>query len=165
MRDPSPQRRRQAARQRDRRYRKRQAAGVMTVTIEVDAAGIDFLLRTRWLGEAESADRRKVGEKPPRRPPIDFLSRDPPEPPARTKNAPFGLPSGQFRPSVASHTPMLAREAECVPSPMDVTRPTAANAPKTDDQPNYANGMDRPCSTLGGDAIHFLARTSLLQNL
>jgi len=46
---------------RDREYRRRQAAGTMTVMVEVDHAIVDFLIETRWLLEPEAGDRRTIG--------------------------------------------------------------------------------------------------------
>ena len=54
--------RRERARNRDRAYRKRQAAGVMTCTVEVDGEVLNFLIATRWLGEGEVGDKAKVGK-------------------------------------------------------------------------------------------------------
>ena len=59
--DPEPRRPRRPARERKRLYRQRQAAGVMTCTVEYDGAVVDFLVRTEWLGEREAGDRRQVG--------------------------------------------------------------------------------------------------------
>ena len=59
--DPEPRRPRGAARERKRRYRARQAAGRMAVTVEIDSAVLDLLIATEWLGEREAGDRRQVG--------------------------------------------------------------------------------------------------------
>jgi hypothetical protein len=47
--------------ERDRRYRRRQRDGVMTVTVEVDGEIINLLVRLHWLVEAETGDRSKIG--------------------------------------------------------------------------------------------------------
>ena len=57
MRDPAPPSRLQARAARDRRYRKRQAAGVMTVAVEIDAMTLDFMIATQWLAESEAGDQ------------------------------------------------------------------------------------------------------------
>ena len=58
--DVAPRRPRGGA-ARKARYRKRQVCGVVSVPVEVDAAVVDFLIRTEWLTEREAADRRAVG--------------------------------------------------------------------------------------------------------
>ena len=60
--DNEPRRPSRPARERKRLYRQRQAAGVVTCMVEVDADVVDFLIRTEWLGEREAGDRRQVGE-------------------------------------------------------------------------------------------------------
>ena len=59
--DTEPRRPSRPARERKARYRRRQASGVATCTVEYDADVVDFLVRTEWLGEREAVDRRQVG--------------------------------------------------------------------------------------------------------
>ena len=61
MRDPSPSRRRQAARARDARYRQRAARGLATCPVEYSGDVVSFLLKTQWLAEREADDRRAIG--------------------------------------------------------------------------------------------------------
>jgi hypothetical protein len=53
-------RRRPAATRRQQRYRRRLRDGVMPITVEVDAAIVDLLVETRWLGERDCGDRAKI---------------------------------------------------------------------------------------------------------
>ena len=45
-----------------RRYRARVAAGRRVARVEFDGALLDFLIRCRWLNEADAGDSRKVGD-------------------------------------------------------------------------------------------------------
>jgi hypothetical protein len=53
--DPSPSERRR------RRYRARRAAGIAVAPVEYNGDVINFLIRSRWLQEAEVYDRGAVG--------------------------------------------------------------------------------------------------------
>ena len=57
-----PPDRRQAAprRERDRRHRRRLARGVATAVVEYDHEVIGFLVKTEWLAESETFDRRPL---------------------------------------------------------------------------------------------------------
>ena len=44
-----------------REYRQRQRSGTIVVPVEIDADTVGFLIRTKWLVEADAADRRKIG--------------------------------------------------------------------------------------------------------
>ena len=59
--DSEPGRPRVPARDRKRRYRRRQACGVVSVPVEVDGAVVDMLVTLNWISEVEAADRRQVG--------------------------------------------------------------------------------------------------------
>ena len=50
-----------SARARTRRYRKRLHAGIVTAIVELDGDVITMLLRSHWLTEEESVDRRAIG--------------------------------------------------------------------------------------------------------
>ena len=56
-----PRRPSRPARERKRLYRQRQACGVMSVPVEIDAKTLDWLIGLEWLTEAEAADPRAVG--------------------------------------------------------------------------------------------------------
>ena len=57
-----PDRQRARRRLRQQRYRQRVRDGRIVAPVPVDAATIDFLVRTRWLAECDADDRRKIGD-------------------------------------------------------------------------------------------------------
>jgi hypothetical protein len=46
---------------RQRRYRRRLRTGAMPVTVDIDAPIVAMLVETRWLREADSADKAAIG--------------------------------------------------------------------------------------------------------
>jgi len=44
-----------------RAWRRRRAAGVMVVPVEIDAAVLDLLITTGWLAELEAGDKAAIG--------------------------------------------------------------------------------------------------------
>ena len=59
VRSPSPK---PARRARQARYRQRVAAGRMAITVEVDAAILDLLVRSEWLNEEVAGDKLAIGD-------------------------------------------------------------------------------------------------------
>jgi hypothetical protein len=55
-------RKRALRRERKKRREARAAAGLSCCTVEHDAAMLEFLIATHWLGESDADDPAKVGE-------------------------------------------------------------------------------------------------------
>jgi len=61
MLDRTADRKKQAARDRNRRHRNRRRRGRFCVNVVIDAKVLDYLQQTRWLSEPDSHDVEKVG--------------------------------------------------------------------------------------------------------